>query len=98
MSNGQVDPASFVLSDDQWEQIAAILPSPRSTGRPRSVDLRMVVEAILTVDDQHLKWRQLASRYPNAPAIRYYYDLWKADGTWPRIAALVAQFRESHLS
>lgn len=90
-SNGRLDRASFVLTDEQWHQIAGILPARRRTGRPRTVNLRIVVEGILSVERQGLKWRDLASRYPNAPAIRYYFDHWTTDGTWQQVRAIIGQ-------
>ena len=37
------------LMDREWARIAPFLPSPRPVGRPRTTDLREVVNAILTM-------------------------------------------------
>ena len=35
------------LTDEQWVLLAPLLPPPKPGGRPRSVDLREVVNAML---------------------------------------------------
>lgn len=33
----------------QWELLNSLLPAPKSTGRPRTVDMQQVVQAIFYV-------------------------------------------------
>ncbi|MEI6427517.1 MAG: transposase [Pseudanabaena sp. ELA607] len=40
----QADPSD--LSDQEWEIIEELLPEPKGFGRPRTVDLREIVNAI----------------------------------------------------
>lgn len=35
------------LSDEQWELLEKLIPKAKSGGRPRSVDIREVINAIL---------------------------------------------------
>ena len=37
------------LTDAQWEELAALLPPAKPRGRPRAVDLREAMNAILYV-------------------------------------------------
>lgn len=39
-------PYATDLTDEQWSRIAPLLPGPAETGRPRTVDLREVVNAL----------------------------------------------------
>jgi len=47
------------LTHDQWDLLFPLLPGPKATGRPRTVDLYEVINAILYVleDRGHLKTR-----------------------------------------
>ena len=48
--------ASEVI-DAQWHLIAGKLPSRRRLGRPRKVDLRKTVEAVLFILSTGCQWR-----------------------------------------
>ncbi len=37
------------MTDGEWSMMAPLLPEPRALGRPRKVDLREVLDAILYV-------------------------------------------------
>ena len=44
-------------SDGKWALIAALLPARRKIGRPRTVDLRDVHDAILYIATIRCQWR-----------------------------------------
>ena len=47
------------MTDREWAIIAPLLPPARSGGRPRMVDLRAVVDAILFIASSGCQWRML---------------------------------------
>jgi transposase len=53
------------LTDTQWEYIKALIPAAQPGGRPRSLDMRSVVNAILYVIVGGIQWRMLPR--PNPP-------------------------------
>lgn len=73
------------LTDDQWQLIASLLPSAKPGGRPRSVELRAVVNAILYILVTGCPWRYLPSSYPKWKTIYHYFATWRDDGTWPQV-------------
>jgi putative transposase len=79
----------FDIADREWDRIAAVIPFPRAGGRPRTIDMRGVVNALLALEHRYYKWRDLPERYPNASSVRYYYDRWRRDGTWEQICGLL---------
>ena len=83
------------LTDAQWALLDPWL-SPRAwTGRPRTVDLREVVNAVFYLLRTGCQWRHLPHDFPHWCTVRYYYDLWQWNGTWVRInTALCAADRE----
>ena len=45
------------MTDREWAIIAPLLPPARSGGRPRMVDLRAVMDAILFIASSGCQWR-----------------------------------------
>ena len=73
------------LTDSQWEHIKGWLPAPKPRGRPRTLDLRQVVNAILYVLVGGIQWRMLPKDFPKWQSVYYYFRQWQRDGTWKRI-------------
>lgn len=73
------------LSDSQWSIIQDLVPAAKSGGRPRSLDMRLVINAILYVVVGGIQWRMLPKEYPNWQSVYYYFRSWRDDGTWQRI-------------
>lgn len=73
------------LSDTQWEHLAPLIPPPKQGGRPRSVDIREIINAIFYVLDTGCKWRSLPHDYPEWKTVYYYLRAWRIDGTWKKI-------------
>jgi transposase len=47
------------LTDEQWELISSLLPASKRGGRPRSVDLRAILNAIFYIVVAGCAWRML---------------------------------------
>jgi len=70
------------LTDGQWALIAPHLPPAR--GR-RRVDIREVVNAILSITRAGRQWRMLPHEFPHWRAVHDYHTTWEFDGTWRRL-------------
>jgi transposase len=83
------------LKDEEWALIAPFMPPPRRMGRPREVDLREVVNAILYLASTGCQWRMLPKDFPPVSTVqRYFYD-WRDSGLWREISnMLVMHARE----
>jgi putative transposase len=78
------------LTDAQWSSIEPIVTYRSDEerykgGRPRTVDLRRVVDALLYQARPGVQWRLLPKDFPPHATVRYYFDKWTWDGTWERI-------------
>ena len=62
-----------------------MIPAAKSGGRPRRLDMRLVVNAILYVVVGGIQWRMLPKEYPKWQSVYYYFGLWGRDGTWQRM-------------
>lgn len=73
------------LTDEQWKLIQPLLPKSKPGGRPRSVDLREVLNGIFYVVRGGGSWRMLPKDLPPWGTVPFYYRCWRIDGTWEKI-------------
>ena len=82
------------LTDGRWQLLAPLIPLPKPGGRPRSVDVREVVNAVLYVDRTGVTRRGLPHDFPPGKTGSHDFRAWRLDGTWERVHdALRAQVR-----
>ena len=88
-------------TDAEWELVAGFLPPPKRTGRPRTTELRDVLDAILSMAASGCQWAMLPNDFPPPSTVqRYFYD-WRDTGLLRTInhhlvmAAREAQGREA---
>jgi len=73
------------LTDGEWALIAPFMPPPKRIGRPRTTDLRQVLDAILYMATTGCQWAQLPRDFPPPSTVqRYFYD-WRDGGLWQTI-------------
>ena len=81
--NKQLYPSD--LTDSQWEIIQELIPKAKSGGRPRSLEMRQVINAILYIVVGGIQWRMLPQEYPKWQSVYSYFRTWRDDGTWQRM-------------
>ncbi|MGH7753335.1 MAG: transposase, partial [Gemmatimonadales bacterium] len=71
-------------TDAQWELLDPLLPDPPflsgSGGRPEAWCRRQIVDAILYVVDNGIKWRALPADFPPHSTVFKYFARWEAAG------------------
>jgi putative transposase len=70
------------LSDTAWALVAPLLPPARPGGRPRTTDLRAVVNAIFYLLRTGCQWRLLPGEFPAWGTVYHYFRTWKNMGVW----------------
>ncbi|WIG59963.1 MAG: Transposase [Ktedonobacterales bacterium] len=73
------------LTDEQWQRIAPLIPPAKPRGRPRAVDFREIINAILYWSRTGCQWRQLPHDLPPWGTVHYYHRRWRLEGVWQRI-------------
>jgi len=73
------------LSDAQWQRLARLIPAAQPGGRPRSVDMREILNAICYHVRGGAAWRMLPPDLPPWGTGHYYYRRFRLDGTWTQI-------------
>jgi len=69
-------------TDAEWGVIEPLMPERSALGRPRTVDLRAVVNAMLYILTTGCQWRALGKDFPPRSTVQRYFYRWRDDGTW----------------
>jgi transposase len=71
------------LTDAQWTLLEPLLRERdlAGPGRPASVALREIVNALLYIKQTGCPWRYLPHDLPPRSTVHYYFEKWTADGT-----------------
>jgi putative transposase len=72
------------MTDAQWAVIEPLIPA-NSTGRPRTVCMREVLNAIFYLNRSGCQWDMLPHDLPAKSTVYDHFAQWKADGTWQTI-------------
>lgn len=90
------------LTNAEWALIEPLMPSRKTTGRPRTTRLRDVFDAILYIATTGCQWRMLPNDFPPVSTVRGYFYAWRNNGLLDEInsklvaAARLADGRKAH--
>jgi putative transposase len=73
------------LNDAEWQIIKPLIPPAKPGGRPRSTDMREVLNGIFYELRSGCAWRMLPHDLPPYKTVYHYFRQWKGDGTWERM-------------
>jgi putative transposase len=83
------------LTDEQWEILEVVIPPAKPGGRPRTVDMREVINALLYQERSGCQWDMLPHDLPPKSTVYEYFAAWRDDGTWQAMLdVLRASYRE----
>jgi putative transposase len=77
------------MLDREWALIAPLLPAAKPGGRPRTTDLREVMNAILYIAASGCQWRALPKDCPPMPTVQGYFYAWRDMDLFPAINHLL---------
>ena len=75
------------LTDSQWKRIEPLIPPAKPGGRPRSTDMRDVLDAIFYITRTGCAWRMLPHDFPPCKTVFDFFAKWRDGGTWESIHA-----------
>jgi putative transposase len=73
------------LRDAEWRVLSPFVNVASHLGRPRKVDMREVVNAVLYILRSGCQWRALPKHFPPRSTVQYYFYLWRDQRIWRRI-------------
>jgi len=79
------------LNDLEWLVLLPSVPAPGVGGRPRSVDIREVINAIFYVLRCGIPWRYLPKDLPKWKTVYHYFRIWRKEGVWEKMNAVLRQ-------
>lgn len=83
------------VTESEWTIVKDLIPPARPGGRPRTTDMREVMNAIFYLLRTGCGWEYLPKEFPPWQTVYEYFAAWGRDGTWERINhALVMKTRE----
>jgi putative transposase len=78
------------MTGDQWAVREPLIPV-NSTGRPREIEMREVLNAIFYLNRSGCQGDMLPHDLPATSTVYDHFARWKADGTWQRILDTLRQ-------
>jgi putative transposase len=73
------------LTEAEWTILAPLIPAAKPGGRPRTTDMREVVNAVFYVLRGGCQWRLLPTEFPPYQTVYHYFRTWCCAGVWERM-------------
>jgi putative transposase len=73
------------MTDAEWKILEPLIPPAKDGGRPRTTDMREVLNAIFYINRTGGQWRALPHDFPPWSTVWTYFRTWRNDGTWQRM-------------
>ena len=83
------------LTDEEWTHVEPVIPAAKDGGNRRRVNIREVVNGIMSILRTGCQWRAIPKDLPPRSSVFDYLELWSLDGTLDRVHhALYAECRK----
>lgn len=83
------------LTNEEFDCIKDLIPAAKTGGRPRTLCMREVLNAIFYITKTGIQWRYLPKDFPNYKSVYNYFREWRIKRVWIRIHdTLRARVRE----
>lgn len=79
------------VTDAEWAWLAPLIPPPKRGGRPRSVNMREVLNAIFYVVKSGCQWEMLPHDFPAKGTVYEYFNRWRKNGVWERMNTVLRE-------
>ena len=79
------------LTEAQWKHIEPLIPPAKEGGRPRTSDMREVVNSCLYIARTGCQWDLLPREFPPRSTVFEYFSTWSKDGTFDQILGVLRE-------
>jgi putative transposase len=73
------------LTDEQWQVVQPLIPSAKPGGRPRTVDMREVLNTLFYLNRTGCPWDMLPHDLLSKSTVYDYFSQWRDDGPWQKL-------------
>jgi putative transposase len=73
------------ISDEEWVIIKPLIPPAKPGGKPRTTNMREVIDAIWYVLRTGCQWRQVPHEFPPWSTVWGYFRIWRKTGVWEQM-------------
>jgi putative transposase len=77
------------LSDEQWQAVSRLIPPAKPGGRPRTVNMRAVLNALFYLARTGCAWRMLPKDFPPKDTVYTYFKSFREAGIWEQMHDLL---------
>ena len=84
------------LTDAAWACVGPVLPPARPVGRPRTTNLRAVLNAIFYLLRTGCQWRLLPREFPPCGTVYHYFRAWQNSGVWVHLHRVLYEQARRH--
>lgn len=79
------------LTDKEWALLAPFIPPAQLGGRPRTTEMREVLNAIFYILRGGCAWRLLPPEFPKWQTVYHYQRAWRRAGRWEQIHSVLRE-------
>jgi putative transposase len=73
------------LTEQEWLLLKDLVPPAKFGGRPRTVEIREILNAVFYVLRAGCAWRLVPHDFPKWTTVYHYWRGWRINGLWERI-------------
>jgi putative transposase len=73
------------LTDAEWAILEPLIPAAKPGGRPRTTNMREVLNAIFYILKTGCQWANLPGDFPPYSTVFDYYTQWRRNKVWQRL-------------
>ncbi len=70
------------LTDGEWAILGPLIPPAQKGGRPRTANMREVLNGIFYVLKTGCQWENLPKDFPPNGTVFYYFNRWRREKVW----------------
>ena len=79
------------LTEQQWHILKPLIPTSKAGGRPHTVNIREIINAIFYVLAGGCAWRLMPHDLPPWSTVYYYFRCWRNEGLWQQMNQTLRQ-------
>ena len=85
------------ISDEEWSILEPLIPPEKPGGKPRTTNMREVINAIWYVLRTGCQWRMIPHEFPPWSTVWSYFRIWRKADVWEQMHTCLRERLRSRL-